>query len=82
MNRIILSSALVTMLAMPALASEGTLMLDEGMKAKITQTLTDQGYEVRKIQIEDGAYEAYAIKGGKTYEIYMDRDLKILRTDD
>ena len=82
MNRILLSTALVTLLAAPVFAEEGSLLLDEGIKARITEQLTAQGYEVRKIQIEDGEYEAYAMKDGQKYEVFMDKDLNILRTKD
>lgn len=38
----------------------------------IRATLTTQGYEVRKVKPEDGKLEAYALKGDKLYEIYVD----------
>lgn len=47
-------------------------------EAKVKTTLTEQGYEVRKVQIEDGTYEAYALKDGKKYEIYMDAQFQIV----
>jgi hypothetical protein len=39
--------------------------------AEITASLTAQGYEVKKIKPEDGMLEAYALKGGKRYEVYV-----------
>ena len=39
---------------------------------EITTSLTSQGYEVRKVKPEDGMLEAYAMKDGKRYEIYVD----------
>ena len=45
---------------------------------RIKTTLTEQGYEVRKVQVEDGAYEAYALKDGKKYEIYMDDKFQVV----
>ena len=65
-------------LALPALASDDAL--PEATKAKIRATLTEQGYDVRKIDMEDGMYEAYAIKDGKKLEIYLDADMKVIRT--
>lgn len=41
-------------------------------KAEIMSTLKGKGYEVRKVEPEDGYLEAYAMKGGKRYEIYVD----------
>lgn len=41
--------------------------------AQITQKLTTEGYDVRKIDVEDGAYEVYALdKDGKRIESYVD----------
>ena len=40
---------------------------------EITASLTEQGFEVRKIETEDGTLEAYARKDGERYEIYVDR---------
>ena len=39
----------------------------------IEATLTDKGFEVRKIESEDGMLEAYAMKDGERFEIYVDR---------
>lgn len=67
-----------------ALAQPATGALAAGIPAdtmaKIRTTLTEQGYEVRKIKMEDGLYEAYAIKDGVKQEIYLDADLKVVRT--
>ncbi len=64
-------------LAVPAIASEAP---DAATQAKITEDLTAQGYEVRKIDTEDGMIEVYAVKDGKMYELYLDADLKVVRT--
>ena len=39
---------------------------------EITASLTSQGYEVKKVKPEDGLLEAYALKDGKRYEVYVD----------
>ncbi|MCP3683660.1 MAG: PepSY domain-containing protein [bacterium] len=62
-----------------AFASEDDLRLNSETKAEITEQLTQEGYEVRKIEAEDGYYEAYAIKNGARYEIYLDKNLKIAK---
>ena len=31
--------------------------------------------------MEDGLYEAYAMKDGERYEIYLDSDLKIVKSE-
>ena len=65
--------------ASPALASSYD-KIDDATRAKITATLTEQGYEVRKIDSEDGLIEVYALKDGQRFELYLDADLKIVRT--
>ena len=39
---------------------------------EIRTTLAAEGYEVRKVEQEDGMLEAYALKDGKRLEIYVD----------
>ncbi len=75
--------ALATALLLPAtaaLASGGAVPADT--EAQIRTMLTDQGYEVRSVQTEDGMYEAYALKDGQRYEIYLDTSLNIVRGAD
>jgi len=61
--------------AIPALATESKCPSGEESKwmpkDDIKKALTAQGYEVRKIEEEDGCYEAYALKDGKKFEIYI-----------
>jgi hypothetical protein len=64
-------------LALPSFASDAP---DATTQAKITEQLTADGYEVRKIDSEDGMIEVYAVKDGKMYEIYLDADLKVVKT--
>lgn len=75
------STAIATLiglgLALPVIASE---LPDAATQAKIKEQLTAQGYEVRKIDREDGMIEVYAVKDGKTYELYLDATLKVVRT--
>ncbi|GAA4225130.1 hypothetical protein GGQ68_001767 [Sagittula marina] len=82
MNRIILSGALAALLAAPAFASDDDLVLDDAMRTRITEQLTAEGYEVGKIKIEDGEYEAYAKKDGHRYEVFLDADLNVTHTKD
>lgn len=67
--------ATMTIVGFNALAS-GDLPLNDEVKAKITAHLTDMGYEVSKIKIEDGLYEAYAKKDGVKMEIFMNEELE------
>lgn len=77
----LLPLALAAALAGPALASDYA-KLDADKEAQIRATLTEQGYEVRKVQVEDGMYEAYALKDGNKYEIYLDAALKVVKVEE
>jgi len=58
----------------------GYARLTPEIKEQIRTTLTEQGYDVRKIKMDDGYYEAYALKDGARLEIYLDKDLNIIRS--
>lgn len=53
---------------------------DAAVTEQITAKLAGEGYEVRKVKTEDGLYEAYALKDGEKFEVFMDSDLNIVRT--
>ncbi|MCK4713110.1 MAG: PepSY domain-containing protein [Marinosulfonomonas sp.] len=61
-----------------ATASNYETISDE-VRAQITARLTTDGYDVRKIEREDGMIEVYALKGGQRFEIYLDADLNVSR---
>lgn len=61
-----------------ATASSYEKISDE-IRAQITTRLATDGYEVRKIEREDGMIEVYALKGGQRFEIYLDKDLNVSR---
>lgn len=70
MRKLIIAAAML--FALPALATElssdtalGTTM-DE-----VKASLTELGYEVRKVQMEDGEIEAYAVIGSKLSEVFV-----------
>ncbi len=66
-------------LAAPVFASTDGLV-DKATQEKITADLTAQGYDVRKIQMEDGMVEVYAMKDGKKLELYLDATGKVVTT--
>lgn len=71
MRKLILAVALLV--AAPAFA-EGLAkgqMLGTSEEA-VRSALTDLGWEVRKIDMEDGMIEAYAVMGKDMAEIYVD----------
>lgn len=54
--------------------------LTDEIKAQIVSVLTEQGYSVGKIKIEDGLYEAYAKKDGAKFEVFLNETYEIVRT--
>ena len=75
----ILALILALALGQMALASDGA-KLDDAKVAEIKATLTEQGYDVRRVKTEDGMYEAYAMKDGERVEIYLNDKLEIVKT--
>ena len=54
--------------------------VDPATKDKLAAQLVAEGYDVRKIEMEDGQIEAYALKDGKKYELYFDADLVLIKS--
>ncbi len=67
---------LATTVATSAFASD--VVLNDENTAKIREMLTEQGYEVGKIKLEDGMYEAYARKDGGKYEVFLNGAFEIV----
>lgn len=61
-----------------ALAS-GMTKISQELRTEITAKLTADGYDVRKIEPEDGMIEVYALKDGQRFELYLDKDLNVTR---
>jgi len=80
LKQMILPAAIVAALALPALAGETVELTDENT-TKIRQMLTEEGYEVGKVKLEDGLYEAYARKDGHKYEVFLDANFAHVRTE-
>lgn len=78
-TRIATALVLTAALSGPVLAANPVILNDQNAN-QIRTMLTEQGYEVGKIKIEDGYYEAYAKKDGARFEIYLDGDFKVVRT--
>lgn len=79
MTRII-ALALAIAAGSMAMASDDEKLTDTAKADQIRATLAEQGFEVRKIEVEDGMYEAYAVKDGKRVEVYLDSDLNIVKS--
>jgi hypothetical protein len=79
MTRIIATALAICAGTLAVASEDGEYGMDGDKRAAIENKLTDMGYEVRKIEREDGMYEAYALKDGARYEIYLDGALDITR---
>lgn len=55
---------------------------DPAIVVKATEVVTAAGYEVRKVEMEDGMVEVYAVKDGKTWELLLDKEMKIVGTEE
>lgn len=75
-RKLVAGTALAASLALPLGFAAASSELQGATLGKttedITASLTAQGYEVRKVKPEDGMLEAYAMKDGKRYELYVD----------
>ncbi|HKK98433.1 MAG TPA: PepSY domain-containing protein [Marivita sp.] len=79
MTRII---ALALALAIPATAfASSNDSLSSERETEIRTKLTQEGYDVRKIDVEDGMIEAYVLKNGQRYELYLDAALNVIKTE-
>lgn len=75
-----LATATVLALPLAGLASDRA-GFSQDTADQVRAMLTEQGYEVRKIDFEDGLYEAYAIKDGKRMEVYVTAQMQVLNGD-
>jgi hypothetical protein len=81
MNRI-LPAILALAIALPGLAlASPDEPVPQETQAAIRTMLEAEGYEVRQIEREDGMFEAYALKDGERYEIYINAAMQIVRTE-
>jgi hypothetical protein len=79
-TRIAALAALALALAAPAARAEDEI--DAATQEKVTAQLTAEGYEVRKIEAEDGLIEAYVVKDGKAMSLFLDESLKVVKTEE
>ena len=82
MNFLAKTVSIIALLTLAAPAAYAADTIDAATTDKITTQLTGQGYEVRKLKIEDNMIEAYAVKNGTTFEIYFNDKLEIVKTID
>lgn len=80
MTRILTATALMLSLGAGAAFASSDYGLSAEQTAQIKTRLTEQGYEVRKIDREDGMIEVYALKDGKRLELYLDDAFNVVKT--
>lgn len=68
----------LSLLAAPMAFAETEV--DGATKDKVTADLTAQGYDVRKMEMEDGMVEVYAVKDGKAVQLFLDSAMKVVKT--
>ena len=81
MTRIIALSLAIAAGTMAQATDDDYLGMDSTKGQAITAKLSEQGYVVRKIERDDGLYEAYATRNGERYEIYLDSALEVVKTE-
>lgn len=77
--RLIAALAVALSAAVPAFADEE---VDAAVKEKLTAQLVALGYEVRKIEAEDGLIEVYVVKDGKTESLWFNDKLEAVEHGD
>lgn len=80
MTRITAAALVATLMISGTATLASNETVTPAMQAQVTEKLSQQGYEVRKIEHEDGALEVYAIKDGQKFELYLDGDLNVTRS--
>ena len=74
-----ISGLAIAVLALSATSAFADVDLTPEVKTKIEDMLKAQGYEVGKIKVEDGLYEAYVKKGDEKIELYLNEKLEIVK---
>ncbi len=73
MRKFLIAAAMLA--ALPAFAADLAVDAQLGTTMdEVKASLVDMGYEVRKLEMEDGKIEAYAVMDGKMNEIYVDAE--------
>ena len=71
MRKFLIATAMIV--ALPAFAAEVTQDAQLGTTMdEVKASLVEMGYEVRKVKMEDGEIEAYAVMGDKLSEVFVD----------
>ena len=80
MLKTIVTPLVLSLALVGAAHASGKVELNDTNTAQVKKVLTDEGYEVAKVKLEDGMYEAYARKDGKKFEVYLNGDFEVVKT--
>ena len=69
--------AAVLLSAPAAFASD---KVDPAVQEQVTTKLKAEGYDVRKVTMEGGKIEVYAVKDGKTMELQLDSKFNVVKS--
>ncbi|WP_417807789.1 PepSY domain-containing protein [Thioclava sp.] len=72
MKKLTLIAAAALMTATASLPVLAASKVDSAKEKTLQTQLVAQGYEVRRLDMEDGYIEVYALKDGKRMEMYFD----------
>lgn len=75
MKTTLFAAAMVALVVAGPSFADGEDTVDAATQEKLTALLVAQGYDVRKIEHEDGLIEVYVVKDGVTEELFFDADL-------
>lgn len=76
MRKILFPATVASLLALAGVAAASSEAIETGVVLgasadAIREALVEKGYEVRKVEVEDDELEAYAVRDGHRYEIYV-----------
>lgn len=80
-SKLVLMGATLALATTSAFAANDTPELNGYIgktSQEISSALKERGYQVRKVELEDGYLEAYALKNGERFEIYVDPTTGVL----
>ena len=63
----------------PATATDKHRKIEPELALAIKEQLEAEGYEIRRLKRDDGMIEAYVLKDGQRFEIYLDYQAQIVR---
>ncbi|PFG63294.1 YpeB-like protein with putative protease inhibitory function [Thioclava sp. ES.031] len=76
------SATIAAASTLPALAEGGEGAVAPAKEQKLAAELKNQGYDVRRMEMEDGYIEVYAMKDGKRAQLFFNSKLQQVKRSD